>query len=193
MKPYLNVKFADGYIYEVPTIVIATDRANHFHANYKEEFPTFDDALKETVAVFDDTFEIEDWAKNNMNWEEIEPHSKIIGFEPPERSWFESEIEFVDEPTNLTPPSKEENLLSVPLIFALSRIALMNRFCSIVGLDAEDSSTVAAFVLIKGGPDVVDFYTKGLDRLTEVVQSVIEDEEQKVQISEEPTQPQHSE
>lgn len=65
----LYITMKDRSVWSVPVEVIAKNRAAH----YKSEFgDNLERSLKEdTWPLFDDFFEITDWAANNMNWDEV--------------------------------------------------------------------------------------------------------------------------
>lgn len=68
-KKYVTT-MPDGSKWAVPVSIIAADRAKY----YAHEFGgDIDKSLKEdTGPLFDaDEFEIEDWAQNNMDWDDV--------------------------------------------------------------------------------------------------------------------------
>ena len=79
----LLVTMPDGTVWGVPVDIIARDRAAH----YAHEFGgDIERAIKEdTMPLFDsDDYEIEDWAANNMNWDDVKQHAaKISDHMPP--------------------------------------------------------------------------------------------------------------
>ena len=96
-KVFMRVTMEDGSRYDVPVMVIATNRAEH----YKDEFGgDLQRSLDEdTLPLFEqDEFEIQDWAQNNMNWDEVE--GKATKVEEPvkidfQEGWMNGEKEFV--------------------------------------------------------------------------------------------------
>ena len=95
-KKYVTT-MPDGSKWGVPVTVIAADRANY----YAKEFGG--DARKslheDTGPLFEaDDFEIEDWAQNNMNWENVKDHAMCI--EPAkcdfQEGWMNGEHEILD-------------------------------------------------------------------------------------------------
>ena len=97
---YLRVAMPDGSKWDVPVSVIAWDRANYYAESVKNTL-SFAEALKETNELFDaDSYEIEDWAANNMNWdkdrfhaEEVEPTS-LTDYQ---EGWVNGEKEIVEK------------------------------------------------------------------------------------------------
>jgi hypothetical protein len=98
---YLRVDMPDGSKWDVPVDVIARHRAEY----YKDEFDNdIEKSLKEdTLPLFEsDEYEIEDWAANNMNWDEVATHAVRIN-KPDEpdyqEGWVNGEKEVVDVDT----------------------------------------------------------------------------------------------
>lgn len=80
MKKYYIFECSNGVKYRVPVMFIAQHRANY----YKKEFnDDIERSLKEdTIPLFtDDEFEISDWARNSMNWEDVKHIAEIIKLE----------------------------------------------------------------------------------------------------------------
>lgn len=74
-KYYL--KFSDGSTWAVPTYVIMMNHAEYCAGNNGQDPMS---ALEnETIPYFEaDDSNIEDWAKNNMNWVEVKDHAVQI-------------------------------------------------------------------------------------------------------------------
>lgn len=174
MKPYIHVKFNDGSIFEVPTSIIVQDRAAYYHERDKDEFPTLDDAIKETTDLFsDDSFEIEDWAKNNMNWDEILPHARLIDFEASERDWSASDLSYHDERTTIAPPENVNDMGRIPLDLAIMQMGHQGNCCSFLPIAADAKGMPGgALVLVQGGSQIVQFYLNGLTELTQVLKKL---------------------
>lgn len=74
----LRVTMPDGSQYDIPVLIIATNRA----WQYKHEFDgSLQRSLDEdTIPLFsDDDYEIEDWAANNMNWSDVAADARRVG------------------------------------------------------------------------------------------------------------------
>lgn len=73
---YLKVTMSDGSKWGVPVSLIALSRATH----YADEFGSVQESLdNDTLPLFEsDPYEIEDWAANNMNWEDVSDHAVLI-------------------------------------------------------------------------------------------------------------------
>jgi len=77
MNKQMRVEMPDGSIWAVPVDIIARNRAEC----YKDEFD--DDIEKslaeDTLPLFEqDDYAIEDWAANNMNWEDVQSVAVLV-------------------------------------------------------------------------------------------------------------------
>jgi hypothetical protein len=85
----------DKSIWEVPVASIIYNRVGWYADN---KGMTEEEALQDTEELFQDDYEIEDWAANNMDWEEV----KHIAVKVEEGSidyddgWVNGEKEVVD-------------------------------------------------------------------------------------------------
>lgn len=73
----IHVKMPDNTWWEIPVTIIAMNRAR----NYIHEFAgNIVRSLEEdTIPLFnEDSYEIVDWAMNNMRWSELAPFAKLI-------------------------------------------------------------------------------------------------------------------
>lgn len=96
---YLYVRFPDKRNYQIPARFIAEDRAKYYAKldSEKEGASSALSALSAFQRVFEsevefalgDSFELLDWANNNMNWSDVQGVAKL--FEQPEldlnREW----------------------------------------------------------------------------------------------------------
>ncbi|EHK0699987.1 hypothetical protein ICL29_004113 [Salmonella enterica] len=73
----MTVTMPDNSVWQVPTEFIARHRAAYYA---QEHGITFEESLEQyTLPLFyDDSYEIQDWAENNMNWADVEPHATMI-------------------------------------------------------------------------------------------------------------------
>lgn len=80
------ITMSDGSQWEIPVDIIACNRAEF----YKKEFDNdIQKSLDDDTAVLfeEDEYEVEDWAKNNMNWSDVKDNAKCIKF--PESDYHE--------------------------------------------------------------------------------------------------------
>ena len=87
MKQRLIVTMPDGSRWGVPVMVIARDRAK----NYADEFGgDIEKSLAEdTLPLFEDDFEITDWAANNMNWSDVKDQAVRMAESEPDPDYQE--------------------------------------------------------------------------------------------------------
>ena len=73
MKKYLAVTQADGSEWGVPVEMIALNRATHYASEFDGDVER--SLNEDTLPLFEsDSFEVKDWASNNMNWDEFGGH-----------------------------------------------------------------------------------------------------------------------
>jgi hypothetical protein len=64
------VKFSDGAVFAIPVAEIATSRADAYKGQYGDDFMR--SMYEDTLPLFqEDSKEIEEWARNNMNWSDV--------------------------------------------------------------------------------------------------------------------------
>jgi hypothetical protein len=59
----------DGSRWAVPVDVIARDRAAHYAHEFGDDVER--SLAEDTWPAFADDFEVQDWARNNMNWDDV--------------------------------------------------------------------------------------------------------------------------
>lgn len=70
LKMQYQVTMEDGSVWGVPVLEIALNRARHYAD--VDEVPLNESLNDDTIPLFmSDEFEIEDWAKNNMDWADV--------------------------------------------------------------------------------------------------------------------------
>ena len=75
------VVMPNGERWAVPAKIIINDRAHYMADKHPDEFPTLEDAIKDTEEYFadDDHYDLHDWAANNMNWEDVKEYAFKVG------------------------------------------------------------------------------------------------------------------
>jgi hypothetical protein len=73
MHTYLTVELPDGSVWGVPVAVIARNRAKEYAGEFGGDVER--SLTEDTLPLFDaDSYAIEDWAVNNMNWADFDGH-----------------------------------------------------------------------------------------------------------------------
>jgi len=72
-KTYI-VTMPNGSKWGVPVWVIAYHRVDYYRSRGDE----VKEALQETKELFEDRYEIHDWAANNMDWSDVESEAGLI-------------------------------------------------------------------------------------------------------------------
>lgn len=78
----LIVEFSDGKLFKIPARFIAEDRARYYakHDTGQTEGEEFEKEFKAEVEfALRESFEIIDWAANNMDWSDVVSEAVLIG------------------------------------------------------------------------------------------------------------------
>ena len=77
MEGKLRVTMPDTSVWEVPCHVIAENRAAYFQDDYGDDLMT--SLLEDTAPLFEScTYEIMDWARNNMDWDDVKDVATMV-------------------------------------------------------------------------------------------------------------------
>lgn len=99
---WYSIQMPDGKYFAIPITVIIKNRATY----YMDEFDNdLDKSIKEdTLPLFEsDNYEIADWAKNNMNWVDVEDYAVEIDMRPSkcfdyQNGWVNGDYEIIEDP-----------------------------------------------------------------------------------------------
>lgn len=70
MEKFLAVRMPDNSLWHFPVEVIARNRAENYAHEYDGDVEK--SLTEDTIPLFSsDSYEIEDWAANNMNWSDV--------------------------------------------------------------------------------------------------------------------------
>lgn len=169
MKPFIQIALATGHVFEISTQVIAENRAKTMLEAHKDEFADLDAAMVDTVELFDDNYQVEDWAKNNMNPEDYMPGARLVRFVAPEQDFVNAAEWTLHELPAMVGELDGEQIMRQPVEAVLSTMAAAQQLCSITVLNNNDGQPYAAMALIIGPGQVIDAYTKALAFITEKV------------------------
>lgn len=164
MKPFINFTFPSGQVYQVPTDVIARDRAE----NYKDEFGgDVERSLEEdTKPLFAEDYNVADWAENNMSWDDLAPHARLIDFEAKQlKEQFGEASTHCVEAAQLPPQLHGDTILLQPIEMILSVMAADGAGTSAITVSGEGGNKVA-FITVRGPESVVDAYMQMLTNFT---------------------------
>ena len=79
----LRIEMSDG-IWEVPVFIIARHRAKYYAHEFGGDVER--SLVEDTNLLFEsDPFEIEDWARNNMNWTDVARYAVLAEEKPIDR------------------------------------------------------------------------------------------------------------
>lgn len=69
----LHVRFSDGRIFRIPSEIVADDRAEYY--SDRDDNTNYEDEYKYSIQ---NAFELYDWVKNNMNWEDVKDEAELV-------------------------------------------------------------------------------------------------------------------
>lgn len=70
MKKYMTIRMPDNSVWAVPVMVIAENRAKFYADDFNGHLER--SLAEDTIPLFEECpAEIQDWAGNNMNWDEV--------------------------------------------------------------------------------------------------------------------------
>lgn len=162
MKKFLQITLASGHVYEVPTYAIAINRASAMLTAHPDEFSALSDAMEDTTALFaEDSFSIEDWAKNQMSWDDLRPHAKLIRALQTETGWPNVEITYHDHQA-LLGELDGATIMTQPVELVMHTMATSGQLCNVTVLNGEDGLPYAAMALMFGNQAVINSYITGL-------------------------------
>jgi hypothetical protein len=99
-KGTYRLSMPNGEVWKVPIRIIAMDRARAYSSEYEGSVER--SLHEDTLPLFNaQGFEIEDWAKNNMDWSDVETHAirEVEADREKERvdGWSDGEVEISRE------------------------------------------------------------------------------------------------
>lgn len=171
MKTFIQIALPTGHVYEVATRVVAESRAKSMQALHSSEFPTLEDAMADTTELFaEDTYQIKDWALNQMQPDELLSAARLVRFTPPDQDLQYGEWTYSDHPAPLAELGGDE-IMKHPVESVLSTMAASGQLCNVTVLNGPDGNAHAAMALIIGDQNIIGSYIAALqfvgDKITE--------------------------
>lgn len=88
------VKFSNGQTFEIPAEVIAENRTGYYASLYGflRDSVKWNEEFKLSLSM--DSYEMTDWAANNMDWKDVSRYAKLIAEKSIdyEKEWTNSEM-----------------------------------------------------------------------------------------------------
>lgn len=171
MKSFIQIAFQTGHVYELPIAVVATNRATAMLALHPDEFKTMEESMADTVELFKDSlYDISDWARNNMNWSDIEPHASLIRYTAPEIDYVNGGEWSYHDYRAITAELDGGQIMKMPLEATAVMMMEAQQLCNVTVLNAQDGQPFGAVAVIIGAPAVIGAYLNTLkftgDQLT---------------------------
>lgn len=157
MKSFIQLSMPNGMVIEIPTQTIADNRAKAMLEAHPDEFKNLTEAMEDTVGLFtDDSWNIQDWAANNMRWSDLQNHARMIRFIPPDMStWHDGEFSYHDHPGMLGEVDGE-SIMRQPLELTLNVMAASSQICNVSVLNHDNGEPFAAVAIIVGNNAVLN-------------------------------------
>jgi len=96
MHKYMTIQLPDGSKWGVPVEMIARNRASHYAKDFGGDVER--SLAEDTIPLFEsDDYAIEDWALNNMDWNDFDGHQvKLVDAPTPDfqEAWMNGETGF---------------------------------------------------------------------------------------------------
>lgn len=93
----LFITMSDNSKWSIPVFIIVTNKANYYAGKDKNNLDVLKEKIDKVIELFNsDTYEIEDWAINNMNWSDVCDYAELVRSESIDydSEWVSGEIEF---------------------------------------------------------------------------------------------------
>lgn len=172
MKPFICMALPTGHVYQFPAQIIAENRAKCMQELHPDEFPDLAAAMEDTVGLFEDDYEVRDWALNNMNPDEYMPQAVLVRFTPPERDYNAAEWTHHDAPA-IVGEIEGQAVMEYPLEVLVTAMGLSRQLCNISVLNGADGKPFAAVAVMVGNEIVLQPYLTSLSRLTDQIAEAI--------------------
>lgn len=163
----IRITMPDGAKYDVPTEIIARNRAKHY-ADKEFDGDIERSLTEDTLPLFQsDDYEIHDWAANNMNWSDVKDHATLASLtEDSEAShqegWINGEYEIIDKPDGGSADLLNlERLASMPLKAITRSMSLAGASKVQLVFETAGEKPVGAIILLTG--DDTERYLKAIE------------------------------
>lgn len=168
MKSLIQIALPTGHTYEIESQVIAENRAKCMLELHPDEFADIDAAMADTVELFDDNYEVRDWALNQMNPDEYMPIARLVRFVPPEIDFQSGDWSYHDAPAMVGELDGDQTMRS-PVEAVLAIMAQSGRICNVTVLNDSDNKPFAGVAMFRGGQAVVGAYANALGITTNML------------------------
>jgi hypothetical protein len=171
VKKFVQISFSTGHVYEVPTQAIAEDRTRYYAMS--DPGRTREQHAAETQMLFASEFDLFDWAKNNMNWSDLQKTSRLVAFNPPDfaKLWDDAEMKTSDENLRSDIMALGENALAAPVEMLLAQAVSENKSCFAVAFQQSNGNTTSAVVGLVGSPDIIEGYLATITQFDDFLSS----------------------
>lgn len=165
MKPFIRLLLPTGHLYEIAAQAVAENRAAAMLALHPDEFKTLEESMLDTTELFEDNYEVRDWALNNMQQAELLGIARLVRFTMPEIDLQAADWEY-HETAAMIPALDQNAILTWPLELTLQAMASHGKLCQLTKL-GEPGAEAVLLALVQSNPAVVTMYSNALAKITE--------------------------
>jgi len=163
MKPFIQIALTTGHVYEVATEVIAQNRAKAMLELHKDEFANIEEALADTRELFDDGYEVSDWAKNNMNPSDYLPTARLVRFTPPEQDFVNSAEWTHHDHAALVGELDGEQVMRQPVEAVMTAMGASGQIANVAVMHGADRKAFGAIAVFLGPDPVVGSFIQAIE------------------------------
>lgn len=161
MKPFTLFTFPSGLTFQVPTQVIANNRAQNYAAEFGDDLQR--SLAEDTVPLFtEDEYNVQDWALSNMNWSDLAPFARLVecSTTAPDEDQFMQALVTLSATATVPKIPNDGTLLLKPtelLIYDMANEGLTAKVLFIETGPAPSDYKIA-FNMVQGPKQIVDGY-----------------------------------
>jgi len=169
LNQYFQITQPTGHRYEIPVAVVANHRAAHYHNYHPDAFPTLESAMQDTVELFaGDAWNIQDWAQNNMGWNDLVHHAKLVRFTMPKNEWHEGEWSYTAT-QSVIGELDGNDIMHSPLEMTATAMIESRQLCSITVMRDREGNEFGGVAVFIGGKKITDAYVMALSATTDFI------------------------
>jgi hypothetical protein len=165
MKKFIQIEIDPGYLFETPAAVVAAHRASTMLQLHPDSFASLEEAMEDTLGLFDDDLEVVHWVKIHMKWSEIAPYSRIVRYQAPEKDLSNARLSLTDHQA-LSAALDMGAVMSTPGDALLSALINSGIACSAIDVKDDNGGAFAAFAAMAGPPRLIAAYLQALEEIT---------------------------
>lgn len=152
MKPFINITFASGHVFQMPAAAVAENRTAYYRMIEPDRTP--EQHAAETAMLFESDAAVFDWVRGNMNWRDVEKLAHLVAFKPADfvGSWQDAELMAADESTKPDLVAMGNRIVDAPIELALSQANVEGVNCLMFGVLSQEPGQINMAIAALLGP-----------------------------------------